>query len=218
MSRPWMPFYVADYLRDTRRLTPAEHGAYLHLILEYWTAGELPDDDRQLARIAGMTPAEWKRARPNVQVFFHDGWKHKRIDAELAKSADISSKRSASAKLKHINSSANAEQMDTQSQSQSQLQKKEEEKIGADAPAGKVLAFGFDGLVTHWDQKTLTKWRKDFPAIDLDATLRMMDAYYAEHPRPDGKYFFPAQKWLEKESREAPERAKKAARDKGDAW
>lgn len=139
MSRPWMPFYVADYIRDTRRLTPAEHGAYLHLILEYWTSGELPDDDRQLARIAGMTTAEWRRARPNVQVFFHDGWKHKRIDAELARSAEISSKRAASAKLKHSKSSANApanaEQLDTHARASSQPQSQPQEQKSSRAVA-----------------------------------------------------------------------------------
>ena len=139
MSRPWMPLYVADYLRDTRKLTAAEHGAYLLLIMEYWTAGELPDDDRQLARIASMTPAEWKRARPNVEGFFHDGWKHKRLDAELARSAEISSKRAASAKLKHSNRSAIAEQVDTHagatSQPQSPSQQKDSEPIGSGAVA-----------------------------------------------------------------------------------
>jgi uncharacterized protein YdaU (DUF1376 family) len=108
MNRPWLPLYVADYRRDTPHLSAAEHGAYLLLIMHYWSAGGLPDDDRQLSRIAAMTGPEWKRARPVVQSFFHDGWRHKRIDAELARAADISSKRSASAKQKHNNSSANA--------------------------------------------------------------------------------------------------------------
>ena len=137
-----MPLYVADYLRDTRRLTAAEHGAYLLLIMEYWTAGELPDDDRQLSRICCMTPAEWRRARPAVQGFFADGWKHKRIDAELARSAEISSKRSNSAKLRHSNSSANAhanaEQLDTHagatSQSPSPKKDSEADASGAEAP------------------------------------------------------------------------------------
>lgn len=125
MSRPWMPLYVADYLRDTRKLTAAEHGAYLLLIMEYWTSGTLPDDDRQLARIASMSAGEWKRARPNIEGFFHDGWSHKRLDAELARSAEISSKRAASAKQRHSNSSANAQQVDTHAgaTSQPQLQK-----------------------------------------------------------------------------------------------
>ena len=90
MSRPWMPLYIADYLRDTRKLTTAEHGAYLLLIMEYWTAGELPADDRKLARIVGMTPPEWRKAKPNVQTFFTDGWRHKRIDHELREAERIS--------------------------------------------------------------------------------------------------------------------------------
>lgn len=138
MSRPWMPLYVADYLRDTRRLTAAEHGAYLLLIMEYWTSGKLPIDDRQLSRIACMTPAEWRRSRPNVQPFFTDKWTHKRIDAELAKSAEISSKRSASAKLKHSNRNANAEQLDTHAgaTSQSQIQPQERKQDAAEAALG----------------------------------------------------------------------------------
>lgn len=117
-----MPLYVADYLRDTRKLTAAEHGAYLLLIMEYWTVGELPADDRQLSRIASMSPAEWKRARPNIEGFFHDGWKHKRLDAELAKSIEISSKRSTSAKQRNSKCSANAQQMDTHAGATSQPQ------------------------------------------------------------------------------------------------
>jgi uncharacterized protein YdaU (DUF1376 family) len=152
MSRPWMPLYVADYLRDTRRLTAAEHGAYLLLIMEYWTSGSLPDDDRQLSRITCMNSAEWRRARPNLQPFFSDGWKHKRIDAELAKSAEISSKRSASAKLKHSKSSANAEQMDTharassQPQSPSQQKDSEADASGAEAPVDHRKRLFGEGL------------------------------------------------------------------------
>ena len=57
MRRPWMPLYVADYLANTGRLSAAEHGAYLLLIMQYWT-GRLPDDDTQLARIAWITAAD----------------------------------------------------------------------------------------------------------------------------------------------------------------
>jgi Protein of unknown function (DUF1376) len=48
-ARPWMPFYVGDYLRDTMHLTQAQHGAYVLLILHYWAHGGLPADDLRLA-------------------------------------------------------------------------------------------------------------------------------------------------------------------------
>lgn len=97
-AHPWMPLYIGDYLADTRRLRAAEHGAYLLLIMEYWQTGSLPDDDRQLARIATMTDREWKAARPIIETLFQPGWKHKRIDAELTKASAMSVKRSAAGK------------------------------------------------------------------------------------------------------------------------
>lgn len=88
MSRPWMPLYVADYLADTAHLRAAESGAYIHLIMHYWRNGGLPDDDRQLALIARMNDEEWGRTRPLIEPLFKAGkWKHKRIECELAKTA-----------------------------------------------------------------------------------------------------------------------------------
>jgi uncharacterized protein YdaU (DUF1376 family) len=100
MSLPYMPFYVGDYLRDTRHLTTEQHGAYLLLIMEYWAKGSLPDDDTQLARIVGMSPKKWKNVRQVVQAFFHDGWHHKRIDAELEKASSKTEKRRTAANVR----------------------------------------------------------------------------------------------------------------------
>jgi uncharacterized protein YdaU (DUF1376 family) len=97
MSRAWMPFYVSDYLADTGHLTTAEHGAYMLLIMHYWSNGGLPDDDRKLARICRMSPDEWRDVRETLSDFFHDGWRHKRIDAEFLKAAERSEKASAAA-------------------------------------------------------------------------------------------------------------------------
>ena len=124
-----MPLYVADYLADTGHLSAAEHGAYMLLIMHYWTNGGLPDDERRLARIARMSEDEWCAARDELASFFQDGWRHARIDAELAKSEEISSKRKAAAEQRHnksnANASANAEQVQTQSQPQSQVSSNE---------------------------------------------------------------------------------------------
>src|SRR6202040_3610116 len=91
MNRPWMPLYVGDYLGDTGHLTTTQHGAYLLLMMHYWRKGELPDDDRQLCKIAKLPLKTWNEYRATLQDFFHDGWKHKRIHAELERMMGIGS-------------------------------------------------------------------------------------------------------------------------------
>jgi uncharacterized protein YdaU (DUF1376 family) len=90
MSRPWMPLYVGDYISDTGHLTATQHGAYLLLMMHYWQKKGLPNDDRQLAAIARLTPAQWKKERDTIATFFQDGWKHKRIEFELTEADRIS--------------------------------------------------------------------------------------------------------------------------------
>jgi uncharacterized protein YdaU (DUF1376 family) len=85
MGRAWMPLYVGDYLRDTRDLNTLQHGAYLLLIMHYWQHDALPSDDARLAAITGLSVAQWRRIREPVQAKFSEGWKHKRIEAELVK-------------------------------------------------------------------------------------------------------------------------------------
>jgi len=88
-----MPLYVGDYLGDTGHLTTAQHGAYLLLMMHYWRKGELPDDDRQLSKITKLPLKTWCEYRPTLQDFFHSGWRHKRIDAELERMLRVSEKR-----------------------------------------------------------------------------------------------------------------------------
>ncbi|WP_316176238.1 YdaU family protein [Bradyrhizobium sp. SZCCHNRI1073] len=126
-----MPLYIADYRADTAHLSASQHGAYLLLIMHYWSTGSLPNDDAALARIAAMTPVEWKRNRATVAAFFGDNWTHKRIDAELNRAKEISDKRSASAKQRHSKSYANAEQVDTHARVLPQSQSPSEAKASA---------------------------------------------------------------------------------------
>jgi len=94
MSAPaWMPFYPADYLAGTGHLTRAQHGAYLLLILHYWSKGGLPSDDRLLARIARMSDREWKAESGILAEFFDEDWRHPRIEKELEKARTKSEKR-----------------------------------------------------------------------------------------------------------------------------
>jgi uncharacterized protein YdaU (DUF1376 family) len=106
-AHPWMPLYVADYLADTEHLGALQSGAYLHLIMHYWQHRGLPDDDAALRRITKLTPGEWKRERGTLAGFFYDGWKHRRIDDELAKADAKHERRVSSGKRGGIAKAAN---------------------------------------------------------------------------------------------------------------
>ena len=94
MSHAWMPFYVGDYLRDTMHLSALEHGMYLLLIAHYWQHGGLPTSVVALARIARTHENTFRDHRSTLAAFFSmPDWRHKRIDAELAKIENIRIKR-----------------------------------------------------------------------------------------------------------------------------
>lgn len=194
MNRPWMPLYIADYLADTAHLNAAQSGAYLHLIMHYWQTGSLPDDDGALARIARMGVVEWKKNRGMIEAFFHDGWRHKRIDAELAHAQHVSSKRRASAEQRHNKSSAiaaanghaNAEQLDTHagtrppaspSQPQSQPERKQDEDDALRASPPSNGKYAFESGVIRLIERDLERWRKAFPNLSLEAELIGLSAW-----------------------------------------
>lgn len=101
-SDTWMPLYIGDYLADTMHLSGAEHGAYLLLIIHYWRTGPLPDDDRKLSAIARTGRKEWDGGiGETVRAFFHaeNGLlRHKRVDAEIANTEQMTAQRSAAGK------------------------------------------------------------------------------------------------------------------------
>ena len=102
MKLDWMPLDIPAYLADTGHLSTLEHGIYFLLIMHYWRTGGLPDDEKQLARIARVTAAEFRAALPTIEPLFKlGGWKHKRIEQELDKARKISAKRSFAAEQKH---------------------------------------------------------------------------------------------------------------------
>src|ERR1700748_1374276 len=104
MARPWYAFYPADYGRDTGHLSLIEHGAYRALMDHYYaTAAPLPADEPRLLRLCrANAPAEQAAVRYVLEAFFDagaDGWHHPRIDAEIAKAADITAKCSIAARI-----------------------------------------------------------------------------------------------------------------------
>ncbi len=92
-KRPWMPLYVGDYLAKTAHLTAEQHGAYLLLLMHYWTHGFLPEDQNQLMAIARLPLSQWAGNCQILAQFFDNRWRNKRMERELAKVKNLSEKR-----------------------------------------------------------------------------------------------------------------------------
>lgn len=132
MGAAWTPMYWADYMADTGHLSLAEHGAYLMLMAHYYsTRRPLPASAMQLHRICrAFADAEQRAVDAVVSQFFYleDGcYKHKRIEQELKKAAQLAEKRSyaANSRWEREQSKRNASALQTDTQSQPQLQVKE---------------------------------------------------------------------------------------------
>lgn len=136
-NRAWMPLHIDDYIRDTDHLSATEHGAYLLLIMKYWRDGGLPSDEGLIRRYAKLSTDQWAESRDVLSALFDEGWRHKRIDAELAKASEIIEKRRAAGKKTQFkgNFTANAEQVPehVQSKSTAPLTSNLSEPSGSDA-------------------------------------------------------------------------------------
>lgn len=220
MKRPWMPLYIADYLKHTTHLGALESGAYLHLIMNYWQDGGLPGEDRLLARIAKLTDREWKKSKPVLHAFFYDGWKHKRIDEELAHATDVSGKRAAAAATREA--AKRARDMDQTEHGNGSndpsidptlhtTQRKKE-----DTPSGVTAkAYAFEDGVIRLNQRDFEGWSKAFSYLDLPAELLSLSKWASEQ---GDKWFHALKGALAKRNRDVKAEQERLKEQGGFKW
>lgn len=224
-----MPWYIADYLADTAHLRAAQSGAYLHLIMHYWQRGGLPPENVQLAAIARMTDSEWKKARPIIEPFFQmPGWKHKRVEEELAKSQTKYEARAAAGKkggeakaeAKQNSSNTTANDIAGLNQPLSQLQSPSDPEIkkgeSYSLPKNLRLVGKGEAVAILIDEK----YQPSEPAIeyayslgmkkaDLDSELRkfinMSVAARAKSYNPDMSFKVFCDRWLDFKRKNNPD-------------
>lgn len=226
MKRPWMPLYIADYLRKTTHLGALESGAYLHLIMDYWQNDGLPDDDKKLARIAKMTDREWKAAKATLQGFFHDGWKHERIDGEIREAGRLAESNAGKARgaatkrwAKHNSGKQQALPEACSEDAPSNApectlhttQSKEE-----DTPNGVTTkSYAFEDGVIRLNQRDFDNWARAFSQLDLAAELLSLSKW----AESEGKNWFHAVKGaLAKRNREVKAARERTAAQGGQKW
>ena len=67
---------------------------------------------------------------------------------------------------------------------------------GAGAPE---TEFAFVGHIVRLTWRDFERWKESYHAVpDIIAELRAADAYYAENPPKDGKWFYPVSSWLKR--------------------
>jgi uncharacterized protein YdaU (DUF1376 family) len=82
-----IPYFGDAYMADTRHLTLEEHGAYHLLLLIAWRSPNcaIPNDDKRIAQMLGITPKKWAGLKPVVLSFWmltEHGWEQKRLTKE----------------------------------------------------------------------------------------------------------------------------------------
>lgn len=213
MNPPKMPIHIGDYKRDTGHLRASGHGAYLLLLFHHWSTGELPDDDDQLAAIACMTRGEWKKMRPILEKFFGPGWRHGRVEKDLA-----SAKQSYEARAKAGEKGGKAKAENKQSSSiatalpeQPLTLNQESKKDTADAVSSKVYAF--ESGVIRLNQRDFEQWTQAFSYLELPAELLSLSKWAESE---GGNWFHAVKGALAKRNREVKAAKERAAAQGGE--
>lgn len=83
----WLPLRIEAYRNKTQGLTTQEHGAYLLLLIEYWSnQGPISSREKSLAAITRMSLEEWREISDIVLSYFQvdgDLLRNRRMDEEL---------------------------------------------------------------------------------------------------------------------------------------
>lgn len=98
-----LPWFVRDYIAATRQFSLAERGAYTDLLFLSWEIGALPNDPVRLARLIGVSSAEFKKVWTSLRTKFTEtekGLVNTRLEQHRVESMDRSAKARSSAQLR----------------------------------------------------------------------------------------------------------------------
>jgi hypothetical protein len=192
-----MQLYTSDYLADTAHLTTEEHGAYLLLLMNYWQRGKpLDNTDGRLAHVARLSAERWKAVEPILAEFFMiEGttWVQARIERDLDKIRDKSSKLAANGSIGGSKKQANAKQMP--------IYEEEEEDKEEDEDNKKISSF--DAFWTAYPRKTAkgaatAAWVKALKKATAEEIIKAAHAYRDDPNREEG-FTAHASTWLNQE-------------------
>jgi len=217
---PALPLWTDAYLGDTITLTTIEHGCYLLLLMTAWRTAtcDLPDDDKFLARSCRMTIKQWLRVKQSLlkPPYWHlksGRWFNKRLLDERDAVRQLIAQRSNAGKssaMKRLNrDSTSVERADnerstpTPTPTPTPIPLKENNPpmspLEEPARAASPQDYFFRGKVFRVSVHDAQRWKEVYNLVpDLRAELEAADAYYADNPPKNGKWFFAVSNWLKR--------------------
>ncbi len=221
MNPPKMPVHIGDFLRDTGHLRALGTGAYLLLLFHHWSTGALPDDDEQLSAIAKVTPAEWRKIKPILSKFFDEGWRHGRVEEDLAaakasyekraKAGSEGGKAKATPKQSSSNATARLEQCSTNLIPLTIA----EEEYTPDGVSTTPKVYAFEDGIIRLNERDFENWRKSFSHLDLRAELLSLSKWASEQGE---KWFHALKGALAKRNREVKTEKDRLKEQGGFKW
>jgi len=209
---PALPLFGDAYLADTRHLSLEQHGAYLQLLMIAWRSEgcRLPDDDKILARMLGITKVKWAKLKPAIMDFWtltENGWEQKRLTKERIFVAKKSEQNAQSANARWNAKSLENNKVDDASAYANAMP----ERCGNDAPSPPPIKkeesmpdksgdYAFFGQTIKLAPRHLKEWTRLFHTIpDIVAELSTLDEWWQTQPdEKRGNWFLATKGMLNK--------------------
>jgi uncharacterized protein YdaU (DUF1376 family) len=190
VKRYWMPLNIGDYLAATGHLSVSEHGAYLLLLMSYWTKSSLPAEEEAIRRISRMTTRQWSQSRNVLKALFAEDWRHPTLDGEIRKALEISEINSANARKSHANRKRLAVKPQANSHTQQHLQP-ESLPSGESSPPSPEVGYQVKKQKSSVASRLDPNWTPDqadekvaggfgMSAVDISSEVTRFRAYHAE--------------------------------------
>ena len=81
----YIPIYYRDFLHGTKTFTTEEIGAYVLLLFEQWDNGAIPDDDKILKKICGISPKKLQNILKKFKKNENGQLQNERLEIEKLK-------------------------------------------------------------------------------------------------------------------------------------
>jgi uncharacterized protein YdaU (DUF1376 family) len=87
----WMPLFIGDLDAAFKSLSHDEESCLIRLLMAYWTAGELPPEEK-LPKLVGLSPKKWRLVKISVLHAFAVYCERTDMDGQRLKAAQLAAK------------------------------------------------------------------------------------------------------------------------------